>query len=52
MAEPCRGATTGDGFLLPEEIPREYRPPLADWFVRRHRDRVVRHERAGPVPGT
>ena len=28
-------------FLLPPEMRREYRPLLAEWFVRRHADRLV-----------
>lgn len=39
-AARCRGTTTGDFFLLPSEIQREYRPLLADWFVRRHAARL------------
>jgi hypothetical protein len=39
-AERCRGAVVGDFFLLPIEWQREYRPLLADWFIRRNRDRV------------
>ena len=39
-ASRCRGAVRGDFFLLPPEIQREYRPLLADWFVRRHRERI------------
>ncbi len=35
-ARRCRGETIGDFFKLPVEIQREYRPLLADWFVRRH----------------
>ncbi len=35
-AERCRGETLGDFFRLPREIQREYRPYLADWFVRVH----------------
>jgi len=46
-AARCRGATTGDFFLLPEAIQREYRPLLADWFVRAHEERLRRLER-GP----
>ncbi len=38
----CRGTTTGDFFLLPEDIQREYLPLLADWFVRHHAERVAR----------
>jgi len=41
-AARCRGATTGDFFLLPEAIQREYRPLLADWFVRAHAERLQR----------
>ena len=37
-AKRCRGETIGDFFKLPGEIQREYRPYLAAWFVRRHRD--------------
>jgi hypothetical protein len=36
-AARCRGETLGDFFKLPPDIQREYRPLLADWFVRRHR---------------
>jgi len=35
-AARCRGETIGDFFRLPVEIQREYRPLLADWFVRRN----------------
>ena len=35
-AARCRGEAIGDFFKLPIEIQREYRPLLADWFVRRH----------------
>ena len=37
-AARCRGETIGDFFKLPIEIRREYRPLLADWFVKRHRE--------------
>jgi len=37
----CRGTTTGDFFRLPLEIQREYRPLLAEWFFRAHRDRLT-----------
>jgi uncharacterized protein len=37
----CLGVTVGDFFLLPVAVQREYRPLLADWFVRRHRDRLA-----------
>jgi hypothetical protein len=39
-AARCRGSTTGDFFLLPPDIQREYLPLLAPWFVRRHRERL------------
>lgn len=39
-ATRCRGEVVGDFFLLPLEWQREYRPLLAEWFVRRNRDRV------------
>lgn len=40
-AARCRGETRGDFFALPIELQREYRPLLADWFVRRHRERLA-----------
>lgn len=40
-ARRCLGTVVGDFFLLPPEVQREYRPLLADWFVRRHADRLV-----------
>jgi hypothetical protein len=36
----CRGEVVGDFFLLPKEWQHEYRPLLADWFVRQHRERI------------
>ncbi len=36
----CRKEVAGDFFLLPKEWQIEYRPLLADWFVRRNRDRL------------
>lgn len=39
-APRCRGSVKGDYFSLPAALQREYRPLLADWFVRRHRDRL------------
>jgi SET domain-containing protein len=39
-ARRCLGTVVGDFFLLPAEIQREYRPLLADWFVRRHAGRL------------
>lgn len=35
-ASRCRGTVAGDFFLLPPAWQREYRPLLAEWFVRRH----------------
>ena len=35
-AARCRGTVVGDCFQLPPDIQREYRPLLAQWFVRRH----------------
>lgn len=40
-AARCRGETLGDFFRLPLEIQREYRPLLADWFVRRYAERLA-----------
>jgi len=37
----CRGMVVGDFFRLPEEWQREYRPLLAEWFVRRHRGQLA-----------
>ena len=42
----CRGVVAGDFFLLPKEWQREYRPLLADWFVRRNLERVAALDRA------
>jgi SET domain-containing protein len=39
-AARCGGTTVGDFFRLPLDIQREYRPLLAEWFVRSHRDRL------------
>lgn len=40
-AARCRGTVVGDFFQLPPDIQREYRPLLADWFVRRHAGRLA-----------
>jgi len=40
-AARCRGETIGDFFLLPRQTQREYRPLLAEWFVRRHPERLA-----------
>lgn len=39
-AARCRGTTTGDFFLLPLAVQREYRPLLASWFVQRYAGRL------------
>jgi uncharacterized protein len=39
-AARCRGIVVGDFFRLTPERQAEYRPLLAEWFVRRHRARV------------
>jgi hypothetical protein len=39
-AARCRGTVVGDFFSLPPALQREYRPLLADWFVRRHAERL------------
>ena len=39
-ASRCAGTVVGDFFLLPRAWQLEYRPMLAEWFVRRHRERV------------
>lgn len=41
-AARCRGTVIGDFFLLPIDIQREYLPLLAEWFVRRHAERLTR----------
>ncbi|MBZ5590018.1 MAG: SET domain-containing protein-lysine N-methyltransferase [Acidobacteriia bacterium] len=40
-ARRCLGTVLGDFFLLPSEMQSEYRPLLAEWFVRRHAHRLV-----------
>jgi SET domain-containing protein len=37
----CLGTVMGDFFLLPADMQAEYRPLLADWFVRRYADRLT-----------
>lgn len=44
-AAPCRGVVVGGFFRLPVEWQREYRPFLADWFVRREAERVAALDR-------
>jgi SET domain-containing protein len=40
-ARRCLGTVAGDFFLLPSEMQSEYRPLLAEWFIRRHAHRLV-----------
>lgn len=40
-AERCRRGAVGDFFALPLAQQREYRPLLAEWFVRRHHERIA-----------
>lgn len=49
-AARCRGETTGDFFRLPLAVQLEYRPLLAEWFVRRHRERVAALDAGAPQP--
>jgi len=44
-AARCRGEVAGDFFHLPTQWQRGYRPLLAEWFVRRHRERVAELDR-------
>jgi SET domain-containing protein len=37
-AARCRGVVAGDFFELPIEIQQEYKPLLAEWFIRRNRE--------------
>ena len=39
-ATRCRGDVAGDFFLLPKQWQHEYRPLLAEWFARQHRERI------------
>ncbi len=39
-AARCRGIVRGEFFDLPLELQREYRPLLAEWFIRRNRGRM------------
>jgi hypothetical protein len=41
----------GDFFLLPLALQVEYRPLLADWFVRRHGDRLSALQAAAEAAG-
>jgi SET domain-containing protein len=41
-AARCLETVLGDFFHLPHERQREYRPLLADWFVRRHAERLAK----------
>lgn len=49
-AARCREVVVGDFFLLPPDIQREYRPFLADWFVRRHQERIAALDSEPPAP--
>ena len=37
----CLGTVVGDFFLLPSTRQEEYRPLLAEWFLRRHTERFA-----------
>ena len=39
-AQRCLGRVKGDFFQLPEKLQREYRPFLAEWFVRSNLERL------------
>ena len=45
----CLGTVLGDFFLLPPVIQTEYRPLLANWFVRRHAHRLTLKPSSGGV---
>lgn len=45
----CLGTVLGDFFLLPPAIQTEYRPLLADWFIRRHARRLALKPSSGAV---
>ncbi len=47
-ASRCLGTVAGDFFLLPAAMQREYEPLLADWFVRRHAERLGSQKCAEP----
>ena len=40
-AARCRRTVEGEFFHLPRDLQKEYRPLLADWFVRRHAERIA-----------
>jgi hypothetical protein len=44
-AARCRAEVAGDFFHLPTQWQREYRAFLAQWFVRRHRERIAELDR-------
>jgi SET domain-containing protein len=57
-ADRCRGWVAGGFLLLPAAWQQEYRPLLAEWFVRRHRERLGEAkspggegDRGGPTSG-
>ena len=47
----CRGVVRGDFFSLPLSLQREYRAHLAEWFVRRHPERLASLD-TPPTPGS
>ncbi|MGE5111842.1 MAG: SET domain-containing protein [Acidobacteriaceae bacterium] len=49
----CRGTVLGDFFQLPDDVQREYRPLLADWFVLTHHEKIEALDlpRCTTVPG-
>lgn len=50
-AARCRGEACGDFFQLSHDLQREYRPLLADWFVRRHREQIAAIDEGERVVG-
>jgi SET domain-containing protein len=40
-AARCRGETGSGFFMLPPEVQHEYRPLLAEWFIRLHRQKLA-----------
>lgn len=46
----CSGRVAGEFFALPLDRRIEYRPLLADWFVRRNRARIDALDAPGPDP--
>jgi len=46
-AARCRGESVGDFFSLSKQQQREYRPILAEWFVKKHSARIAALDGAG-----